>query len=105
MSAPPGVDHSAEPLPGYQAGGRTAPTSKREAFRILRAELGVTGPQARALYIAYERDVADALRIGNDTNRSDASFIDWLMRQAPAQRPRSRRRWRIGEGGGWAVRS
>ncbi|NYD39949.1 hypothetical protein [Nocardioides panaciterrulae] len=105
MIAPPGTAHVAEPLPGYQAGGRTAPTSKRDAFRILRAELGVTGAQAHALYVAYERDVADAMRIGNDTGRSDLTFIDWLMRQAPSQRPRSRRRWRVGEGGGWAVTS
>lgn len=98
MTSPPGTARTAEPLPGNQAGGRTAPTSKREAFRTLRAELGVTGAQAHALYAAYERDVADVHRVGNDTNRSDVGFIDWLMRQAPVKRKPSVRKWRVGEG-------
>lgn len=105
MSAPPGLAPIAESLPDMQAGGRTAPTSKREALRHLRTELHVTGAQAHALFVAYERDVADARRIGNDSGRSDAAFVDWLMRQAPSQRARSVRHWRLGEGGGWAVRS
>lgn len=99
MTAPPGIARTAEPLPGYQAGGRTAPTPKREAIRYLRAELGITGAQAHALVIAYERDVADAVRVGNCTSRSDASFIDWLMRQSPSQRARKCRKYRVGETG------
>lgn len=103
MSGPPGRARIAEPLPGYQAGGRTAPTSKREAFRLLRADLGITGAQAHALYAAYARDVADAIRIGNNTPRSDSDFLDWLMRQSPAERVRTRRKFQLGETG-WRTR-
>lgn len=89
--------YTAEPLPGIRQEGDTAPSSKREALRWLRAELGITGAQAHALYAAYERDLADALRIGNDTGRSDFAFIDWLMRQAPGGRQRSvkKHEWRV----------
>ncbi len=103
MTAPPGTARTSEPLPGNQAGEGNRPlTSKREAFRLLRAELGITGAQAHALFVAYERDVADARRIGNDTSRSDHAFIDWLMRQAPSLRKPTIRKWRIGEAG-WRV--
>lgn len=95
MTSPPGLAQIAEPLPGYQAGGRTAPTSKREAFRILRTELCVTGAQAHALYVAYERDQERPLATLSETYA--ASFIDWLMRQAPADRKPSVRKWQIGE--------
>lgn len=74
-------------------------TSKREAFRTLRAELGITGAQAHRLYVAYEADIADAHRIGNTTARSDASFLSWLMSQAPGHRNRPVRKWRVGEAG------
>lgn len=74
-------------------------TSKREAFRVLRAELGITGAQAHRLFVAYERDIADAHRIGNTTARSDASFLSWLMSQAPGNRIRPVRKWRVGEAG------
>lgn len=84
--------------------GDTAPTSKREAVRYLRAELGLTGAQAHRLYVAYARDLADARRIGNDTHSSDEGFIDWLMRQAPGTRKPSVRQWRIGEAG-WRTAS
>lgn len=64
---------------------------------FLRTELGITGAQAHALFVAYERDVADARRIGNDTERSDLEFIDWLMRQAPGGRRVAIRKheWRV----------
>lgn len=75
----------------------TEPTTKREAIRILRADLGITGAQANALYNAYRADVADAVRIGNDTHRSDTDFLAWLMEQAPAARRPSTRKWRIGD--------
>lgn len=105
MSAPPGA--LATELSGeHITEDRDADLSTRNGQRrYLCAELGVSQREARILIAAYERDVADAHRIGNDTARSDASFIDWLMRQAPSQRARSVRRWKIGEGGGWAVRS
>lgn len=76
----------------------TAITSKREAIRLLRADLGITGAQANRLYSAYLADMADALRIGNDTARSDEAFIDWLLRQAPGpgrQRSVLKREWRV----------
>lgn len=103
MNQAPGIAPAAESLPDNRQVGVTAPTSKREAFRTLRDQLGITGAQAHALFKAYERDVADALRVGNDTGRSDAAFIDWLMRQAPSDRKPSVRKWRIGEGN-WRTR-
>lgn len=89
--------YTAEPLPGIRQVGETAPTSKRKALSFLRTELGITGAQAHALFVAYERDVADALRVGNDTERSDADFIDWLRRQAPGGRRVAIRKheWRV----------
>ena len=101
MTSPPGTAGIAEPLPGYQAGGRTAPTSKREAFRILRADLGVTGAQAHALYVAYRRDQERPAATAGETYA--ASFIDWLMRQSPATKPRATRKYQIGETG-WRTR-
>lgn len=99
---------TAEPLPGIQAGGSHRPlTTKREAIRQLMG-LGITGPQAQHLYRAYEADVADAVRIGNDTGRSDTAFLAWLMEQPPLdiRQPRRRPRPSIGQpGSGWAVTS
>ena len=66
--------------------------------RYLCAELGIGQREARLMIAAYEADVADAQRIGNDTARSDEEFIDWLMRQAPGgRRPRAtpRSEWRV----------
>lgn len=75
----------------------TAITPKREAIRLLRADLGITGAQANRLYSAYLADVADAQRIGNDTGRSDVAFLDWLMRQTPGGRARPvvKRGWAV----------
>lgn len=91
----------AEPGAGaYQAVRDTDLTTKR-GQQIDR--LGLTRNEARRLVAAYQRDLADARRIGNSTRRSDADFIDWLMRQSPAQRPRSIRKYQIGETG-WRTR-
>lgn len=67
--------------------------------RYLCEGLGISQQQARLLLKAYAADVADAVRVGNDTHRSDADFLSWLMSQAPGGRPRSVRRWRLGESG------
>lgn len=105
MRPPPGLAPITETAAGHDRQVTASEvTSKREAFRVLRAELGVTGAQAHALFVAYERDVADARRVGNDTARSDASFLAWLMEQAPSQRRRPVRKWRVGEAG-WRVRA
>lgn len=66
--------------------------------RYLCAELGIGQREARLMIAAYEADVADALRIGNDTARSDADFLDWLMRQAPGpgrQRGVLKHKWKV----------
>lgn len=104
--SPPGLAAITEP-PGEQiTGEREADLSTKSGQeRYLVHELGVTYPQAKALLKAYAADLADADRLGNDTGRSDADFLDWLMRQSPGERPRAIRKWRVGEGGGWAVRS
>lgn len=106
MSAPPGLIARTELSGEHITEGRAADLSTRNGQRrYLCAELGVGQREARLLIAAYERDVADAQRIGNDAARSDASFLDWLMRQAPTERRRAKRNWQVGEGGGWAVRS
>ena len=87
----------------YQAVRDTDLTTKRGQEGYLVDRLGLTRNEARRLIAAYQRDVADARRIGNSTRRSDADFIDWLMRQSPAQRPRSIRKYQIGETG-WRTR-
>lgn len=51
--------------------------------RYLCDHLGIDQRQARLLIAAYEQDVADALRIGNDTERSDFEFMRWLMEERP----------------------
>ena len=96
--SPPVLTDIAESLPDYRQVGVSAPTSKREAIRLLRADLGITGAQANRLYSAYLVDVADAQRIGNDTGRSDEEFLAWLMRQAPGpgrQRSVLHHGWRV----------
>lgn len=72
-------------------------TTRNGQRRYLCRELGISQPEARLLIRAYEQDVADAIRIGNDTRRSDADFLDWLMRQAPTGRRRAIKRhdWRV----------
>lgn len=109
MTAPPGLAPTTEPRVEQISAERDTDLSTRtQQMRFLVAELGITRPQAHRLIKAYEadlRDEANAARIGNDTGRSDLAFIDWVMRQAPGQRSRPVRKWRVGEGGGWAVRS
>lgn len=75
----------------------TALTSKREAIDYLRAQLNITGVQANRLYSAYQRDLADAIRIGNNTRPDDTDFIAWLMQQTPSARRPTTRQWRLGE--------
>jgi hypothetical protein len=93
MTAPPGSTYIAEPLPGYQAGGRTAPTSKRQALRWLAAELGITGAQAHRLVVAYEKDQRDA-----DAREFIAEeFGPWLRRRGDllVVRGKAKREWRV----------
>jgi hypothetical protein len=90
VNSPP-ADDANGPLPGIRQVGDTEPTSRRSQLRYLRLSLGITGAQAHALVVAYEKDVDDAIRIGNDTWRSDLGFIDWLMRQTPAGNPSMKR--------------
>lgn len=97
MTEPPG-----EHITGARV---TDLATKSGQERYLVRELGVTYPQAKALIRAFEADRADVARIGNDTGRSDADFLSWLMRQSPSQRSRPTRKWRVGEGGGWRVAS
>ncbi len=105
MSPPGSTATTARPV-AHTSGERVTDLSTKSGQeRYLVDELGVTYPQAKALLTAYAADLADADRLGNDTGRSDSDFLDWLMRQSPGQRPRSIRKWRVGEGGGWAVRS
>lgn len=58
MSAPPGRTALAEPVPGLRYVTDTDVTPKREALRLLRAELGLTGPEAHRLYRRYEHECA-----------------------------------------------
>lgn len=57
--------------------------SRNGQRRYLCAELGIGQREARLMIAAFEADVADAKRIGNDTGRSDTAFLAWLMSQAP----------------------
>lgn len=96
---PPGHTATTETAAGHNRQViDTAITPKREAIRLLRADLGITGAQANRLYSAYLADLADAVRIGNDTGRSDEAFIDWLLRQPPvplARRKAPKHEWRV----------
>lgn len=98
--SPPGLTATTE-SPGEQITGErvTDLSTKSGQERHLVDGLGMTYPQAKAMLRAYERDLADAHRIGNTTARSDASFIGWLMSQAPGHRNRPVRKWRVGEAG------
>lgn len=94
---PPQLSGGAEPLPGDQAGeGHRPLTSKRQALRWLATELGVTGAEAHRLFVAYQRDQERPTVTASKSYK--ASFIDWLMRQAPSQRPRTVAKWQIGQG-------
>lgn len=109
MTAPPGLAPATEPRVEQISAERITDLSTRtKQMRFLVAELGVTRPQAHRLIKAYEadlRDAADVERIGNDSGRSDTDFMSWLMAQTPGGKKPSVRKWRVGEGGGWAVRS
>lgn len=96
MSAPPGLAPVAESLPDYQAGGRTAPTSKRQALRWLALELGITGAQAHRLVVAYEKDLRDA-----DAREFIAEeFGPWLRRRGDllVVRGKAQHAWRVTSG-------
>jgi len=109
MTAPPGLAPYTEPRVEQISAERVTDLSTRtQQMRFLVAELGITRSQAHRLLKAYEadlRDEAEVERIGNDTGRSDLDFLDWLMRQSPGGRRPPVRKWKVGEGGGWAVRS
>ena len=97
MTAPPGITPTTETAAGHDRQvTATEVTLKREAIRFLRAELGITGAQANRLYGAYLRDLERPVVTAARSYR--ASFIDWLMRQAPGGRRQDVRKWRIGEG-------
>lgn len=61
--------------------------------RFLCVELGIDQRSARRLLAAYAADVADAVRIGNDTHMGDDDFVAWLMRQAPGCKVRAVRQF------------
>lgn len=102
MSPPPGN----APTQNEITGTRT----KAETNRIL---TGMTKRKARAAGIeptAQEmRRMLTALRADADLERAPAIKLDdWLtayLMRAPWFRQRATRKWRVGEGGGWAVRS
>jgi len=104
MTAPPGnARHSSEPRVEQISAEREPDLStKTKQMRYLVAELGVSRPQAHALIRAFERDQERPLVTSGETYR--ASFIDWLMRQAPSPRKPTIRKWRIGETG-WRTAS
>lgn len=93
--SPPTTTYVAEPLPGYQAGGRTAPTSKRQALRWLAAELSITGAQAHRLAVAYEKDQRDA----DARSATREEFRAWFGRRGDLLVVRSKIKR------GWAVTS
>ena len=103
--SPPGLTATTE-RPGVHITGErvTDLSTKSGRERYLVDSLGLTYPQAKRLLAAYAADLADADRLGNDTGRSDADFLDWLLRQAPGGRKQPTRKWRVGEAG-WRTRS
>lgn len=99
---PPVLTDTTEPrVEQISAARETDLATRTQQMRYLVCTLGITRPQAHALIKAYEADLAAAERIGNDTARSDAAFIDWLMRQAPGpgrQRAVRKREWKVASG-------
>ncbi|WP_235738953.1 hypothetical protein [Nocardioides alcanivorans] len=82
MTAPPGtLDRPT--LSGERITAGHDLETRNGQRRFLCAELRIDQREARRLIAAYEADIADAVRIGNDTARSDFDFLDWLIRQAP----------------------
>lgn len=88
--SPPATATTELTLEHIEREGDTGPSSQRKRLRLVVDVLGVTRCEAKARLAAYEREraLANARRIGNDTHRSDADFIHWLMRQAPTSRNR-----------------
>lgn len=113
--SPPGRTATSEPRVEQISAERVTDLSTRtQQMRYLVQELGVTRPQAHALLKAYEKDLTDVVRIGNDTQRSDDAFIDWLMRQVPGGRKPSVASWTVSgargtkvhhQPGGWRTAS
>ena len=98
--SPPALATTEPRVEHISAESDTALSTRTQQMRFLVAELGITRQQAHRLIKAYEadlRDAANADRLGNDTGRSDADFLDWLLRQAPGGRKRSvcKRDWRV----------
>lgn len=96
MSAPPG--HA--PTPNGITGTRTKAEIRRELadrFNAAARRTGVTlvGWQVRTLIASTIADHAEP---------TDEDLMLVLMRAPWFPKP-SRRHWRVGEGGGWAVRS
>lgn len=96
MSAPPGTTPTANGITGT----RTKAETKRElSARIIKAmkaaNLAPQGWQVRTLVASL---------MANHEDPTDEEVVVALMRAHWFPKP-SRRHWRVGEGGGWAVRS
>lgn len=98
----------AEPFGEHITDARDTDLGTRNGqLRHLVANLGVTRAQAKRLLMAWLKDCADETRIGNHGALPDAEFLRRLQSEAPfgmGHKPHVRK-WQVGEGGGWAVRS
>lgn len=96
MTAPPGAETPRNRITGT---GPKAETKRETSARIIKA-MRAAGMEPQGWQV---RSLVSTL-LANREAPSDAEVIEALMR-APWYRKPGRRHWRVGEGGGWAVRS
>ena len=89
MTAPPGLAPTTAAVSASVSErheGIPTLTTHKARLNFMVDTCGLTYPEAHKVIRAFEKDCADARRIGNDTARSDDDFIGWLMSQGPGPR-------------------
>lgn len=86
MTAPPGLEPITQAVSASESErceGASDLSTMKAKMLFLVDELGCTHIQAHHYIRGYERDCEDAIRVGNDTGRSDVDFLAYLMRELP----------------------
>lgn len=97
MTAPPGRQ-------AVEQNGITGTRTKAEFRRDLADRVNAAGRRAGIKLLGYQVRSLMATLTANDEDPTDEQITLQLMRAPWFPKPR-RRGWRLGEGGGWAVRS
>lgn len=97
MNAPPGTARTS-------SNGITGTRTKAEIRRELADRFNAAARRVGVSLLGWQVRTLIATTIANQEEPTDADLMRALMAAPWFPKPR-RRHWRVGEGGGWAVRS